>query len=100
MKPPLLNFFKRSKNWFYLLVASASSLASATAQQNAGPEPSPMPPEIPAPQDLDFPGVINLTVDATDTTHGIFRVHETIPVAHAGPIVLLYPRWLPGHHSP
>jgi predicted metalloprotease with PDZ domain len=100
MKLPFPNLFNLSKTRFYLLAALASSLASAIAQQNAGPEPSPMPPEIPAPQDVDFPGVINLTVDATDTTHGIFRVHETIPVAHAGPMVLLYPRWLPGHHSP
>jgi predicted metalloprotease with PDZ domain len=27
-------------------------------------------------------------------------VHEHVPVAHAGDLVLLYPKWLPGHHSP
>ena len=28
------------------------------------------------------------------------RVHEVIPVAKSGPLILLYPRWLPGNHSP
>jgi predicted metalloprotease with PDZ domain len=58
-----------------------------------------MPPVIPAPQDIAYPGTIKLSVDATDVTRGIFRVHETIPV-HAGALTLLYPQWLPGHHSP
>jgi predicted metalloprotease with PDZ domain len=81
-------------------VAILAALALANAQPAAGPTPYPMPVVIPAPQDVPFPGTIRLAVDATDTTHGIFRVHESIPVAHAGPLVLLYPRWLPGHHSP
>ncbi|MEJ1971287.1 MAG: hypothetical protein WDM96_01820 [Lacunisphaera sp.] len=38
-------------------------------------------------------------VDATDVTRGIFEVTETIP-ASAGPLTLLYPQWIPGHHSP
>ncbi|HEY3777548.1 MAG TPA: PDZ domain-containing protein [Rhizomicrobium sp.] len=85
-----------------LLVASAifaSALVSAAAQQNPGPKPAPVPPAIPAPQDRPYPGTIRLAVDATDTTHAIFRVHETIPV-HSGPLVLLFPKWLPGNHSP
>jgi predicted metalloprotease with PDZ domain len=75
-------------------------LATANAHQAADPSSSPMPPEIPAPQDVAFPSAIGLAVDATDTTDGIFRVHETIPVTHAGPMVLLYPKWVPGNHSP
>jgi predicted metalloprotease with PDZ domain len=43
--------------------------------------------------------VIRLEVDATDTDHGVFRVHEVIPVS-GGRITLLYPQWLPGNHSP
>jgi predicted metalloprotease with PDZ domain len=58
-----------------------------------------MPPVIPAPQDIAYSGTIKLSVDATDVTRGIFRVHEVIPV-HAGALTLLYPQWLPGHHSP
>jgi predicted metalloprotease with PDZ domain len=44
--------------------------------------------------------VIHLDVDATDLAHGVFSVHETIPVAAPGPMVLLYPQWIPGEHSP
>lgn len=53
----------------------------------------------PAAQDTPYPGTIALHVDATDTVQGIFRVHETIPVA-PGPLTLLYPQWIPGDHSP
>ena len=43
---------------------------------------------------------MQLTVDATDVTRGIFRVHERVPVTGAGDLVLLYPKWVPGGHSP
>ncbi|WP_426687514.1 M61 family metallopeptidase [Rhodanobacter ginsengiterrae] len=55
--------------------------------------------QVPPPQDTPYPGTIALHVDASDTVQGIFRVHETIPVA-AGPLTLLYPQWIPGDHSP
>ncbi|MGZ2412315.1 putative metalloprotease with PDZ domain [Sphingomonas sp. F9_3S_D5_B_2] len=55
---------------------------------------------VPAPRDVPYPGTLQLTVDATDVTRGIFKVHERVPVAAAGDLVLLYPKWLPGHHSP
>ncbi len=54
---------------------------------------------IPPPQDTPYPGAIQIHVDASDTLQGIFRVHETIPVT-AGKLVLLYPKWIPGDHSP
>ena len=47
-----------------------------------------------------IPARCRIDVDATDTVQGIFRVKETIPVAKAGPMTLLYPKWLPGAHSP
>ncbi|HEY6577902.1 MAG TPA: hypothetical protein VIY09_01140, partial [Rhizomicrobium sp.] len=81
-----------------LLIALAA-LASAQAQPMAGPRPSPMPPAIPAPQDRPYPGTIRLAVDATDTTRAIFRVDETIPIT-SGPLVLLFPKWIPGNHGP
>jgi predicted metalloprotease with PDZ domain len=59
-----------------------------------------MPAEIAAPKDIPFRGTLRLEVDATDTVRHIFRIHETIPVAGAGPITLLYPRWIPGNHAP
>jgi len=70
------------------------------AGQSAGPQPTPMPPAVPAPQDRPYPGTIQLAVDATDTDHRIVSVHESIPVAAAGPMILLYPQWIPGEHSP
>jgi predicted metalloprotease with PDZ domain len=55
--------------------------------------------QIPAPQDTPYPGTIAIHVDASDTSQGIFRVHETIPVT-PGKLILLYPKWIPGNHSP
>ena len=72
-----------------LLLAATSPLAAQ----------SPFP-AIPAAQDRSFPGTMVLAVDATDTARGIFRVQQTIPVEKAGPMVLLYPNWLPGNHAP
>ncbi len=57
-------------------------------------------PQIPAPKDVPYPGTIRIDVDATDIVRHIFRVHESIPVAAGTPATLLYPRWLPGNHSP
>ena len=58
-----------------------------------------MPPPIPAAQDIAFPGTLSLEVDATDVDRRIISVRETIPVAAAGPLTLLYPAWLPGSHA-
>jgi hypothetical protein len=75
--------------------------AAPGAKASEGPQPTPMPPPIAAPQDIPYPGgPITLSVDATDIGRRIFQVHETIPVAKAGPLVLLFPQWLPGNHSP
>jgi predicted metalloprotease with PDZ domain len=71
------------------------------ALASEGPQPTPLPPSIAAPQDIPYPGgPIQLSVDATDIARRIFQVHETIPVATAGPLTLLFPQWLPGNHSP
>jgi predicted metalloprotease with PDZ domain len=42
---------------------------------------------------------INLEVDATDVVHGIQHVRLVLP-AHAGPMTLAYPEWIPGEHRP
>ncbi|SDF49776.1 MULTISPECIES: M61 family metallopeptidase [unclassified Duganella] len=55
---------------------------------------------IPAPRDIPFKGDIQLAVDASDSVHKIFRVRETIPVQKPGAMVLLYPQWETGSHSP
>jgi predicted metalloprotease with PDZ domain len=64
------------------------------------PNPLPPPPSIPAPRDIAYPGVITLEVDATDVRRGIIRARQSLPVAQAGPQVLMFPKWLPGYHSP
>jgi predicted metalloprotease with PDZ domain len=55
--------------------------------------------EIPAPQDVVYPGTLSLSVDLTDLDRRLFRVRESLPVK-AGPLTLLYPQWLPGTHGP
>lgn len=71
-----------------LLFLAAISIAAHAFAQNT------------APSFKDaYPGVISLSVDATDLDRHVFRVKESIPVA-PGPLRLLYPQWLPGHHSP
>jgi len=73
-----------------LLLALSAGRASADVDPQAN---------VPPPQDTPYPGTITLSVDASDTSQGIFRAHETIPV-QAGELTLLYPKWLPGNHSP
>lgn len=56
--------------------------------------------KVPAPVNQPYPyGTMRLQVDTTDTTRRIFKVRQDIPV-RAGPLTLLYPKWLPGNHAP
>ncbi len=71
------------------LALSATLVAAAHAALPASPKVS----------DTAYPGVIALAVDATDVERRIQRATETIPV-EPGHLVLLYPQWLPGTHSP
>jgi predicted metalloprotease with PDZ domain len=80
----------------YVLVLSAGG----AFPQSTGPQPLPMPAQITAPRDIPYPGVIHLFVDATDIDRKIFNIQETIPVPAGEPVVLLYPQWRPGNHSP
>lgn len=68
--------------------------------KNSEPMALPIVDAIPPARDVAWPGVITLSVDGSDNARGIFRVRETIPVSAAGPLTLLYPKWLPGHHAP
>jgi predicted metalloprotease with PDZ domain len=95
-----------------LLLTSVASTALAHAPQAwtgpqapAAPTPQNTPlglpralPPIPAPTAESYPGVIKYEVDATDVERKIVRVRQTIPVK-AGPLVLLYPKFLPGNHA-
>jgi predicted metalloprotease with PDZ domain len=83
-----------------LLLATAAPALAQVPAGNTAPQPVPYVDTIPAARDVAFPGVMTLDVDATDTVLGIFRVKQTIPVPRAGPMVLLYPKFLPGNHAP
>src|SRR6185312_7395767 len=67
--------------------------------QNSAPQALAIVDAIPPARDIPCPGIIKLSVDASDNTRGIFRVTETIPISTPGPLTLLYPKWLPGEHS-
>ncbi len=66
----------------------------------AQPQPLPFETAIPVARDIPYPGTMKLVVDATDLDRRIMTVKQTIPVAGPGPMVLLYPEWLPGKHGP
>ena len=83
-----------------LLLLTAAPLAAQTPANFTRATPAPKIDTIPPARDVRFPGTIKLHVDATDLQRRIFRVKETIPVPQAGDFVLLYPKWLPGNHSP
>ncbi len=75
-------------------------LAGAAYAQPPQPQPVASPPPLATPRDAPYPGQIVLEADARDVTRRIVQVHEVVPVAAPGPMVLLYPEWLPGTHSP
>ena len=52
-----------------------------------------------APLEPNYPGIIGLEIDVSDLDHKIMTVHQTLPVT-PGHLVLLYPQWIPGSHSP
>lgn len=43
--------------------------------------------------------VAEIAVDAREAPRGILKAHLVLPVSQ-GPLTLLYPKWLPGRHSP
>jgi predicted metalloprotease with PDZ domain len=83
-----------------LILLSSAAAAQVIPPQNSRPEATPKTDTIPPPRDVQYPGTIQLTVDASDVTRAIFRVHEHVPVPEPGDLVLLYPKWIPGGHSP
>ena len=68
--------------------------------QNSRPKPTAKIDPIPPARDVAYPGTLQLTVDASDVTRGIFRVRQHVPVTGPGDFVLLYPKWIPGGHTP
>jgi predicted metalloprotease with PDZ domain len=82
------------------LAAAALALPALGQVQSAPRASADAPPPIPAPRDVRYPGVMKLEVDATDLDRKIFWIKQTIPVARAGKLTLLYPEWIMGNHAP
>lgn len=71
------------------------------AQDRSEPTAVPVVDSVPKARDIAWPGgTMRIEVDATDVERRIMRVRQTIPVAAGGPVTLLSPQWLPGHHAP
>jgi len=83
-----------------LLISSAMPATAQTPPQNSKPQATAKVDTIALPRDMAYQGTIQLTVDASDVMRAIFKVHEHVPVSGAGDFVMLYPKWLPGNHSP
>ena len=81
--------------WCALVLSAGAAFA-----QSAGPQPATMPAQIAAPKDTPYLAPIRLNVDATDIERHIFKIRETVPVRSGESLVLLYPQWAPGNHSP
>ncbi len=90
----------RSSVFLTAMLLSSAAAAQLNPPGNTQPQPLPLTETIPAARDIDYPGTLLLEVDATDISRSIFRVKETVPVAKAGPMVLMTPKWLPGNHAP
>ncbi|RRA48126.1 M61 family metallopeptidase [Acidipila sp. EB88] len=87
-----------------LLAAATFVLAApllAQTMPQPQPQPDPMVPAIAEPVDKPYVGPVKLMVDLSDNARRVATVHEEIPVAKgAKELVLLYPQWIPGNHSP
>lgn len=84
------------------LLAALLLSTSLTAQvPRSAPMATPLAQTIPAAQDVRYPGTMDLDIDATDVTRGVYKVTQTIPVKPGtSDLVLLLPQWLPGNHAP
>src|SRR5512146_2551184 len=82
------------------LIASTAALGQS-AKNPPLPQPVPLSAEIVAPVDKPYVGPVQVEVDITNVTDRVAHVREQIPVEpNAKELVLLYPQWIPGNHSP
>ncbi len=82
-------------------IFASATLIAQTVKNPPPPQPVPMPPAIAAPVDRPYAGPVRLNVDLTDVTDRVAHIREEIPVPpNSRELVLLYPQWIPGNHSP
>jgi predicted metalloprotease with PDZ domain len=88
------------KRFGLVLACCALSLSvTGVSAQSGGPQAVPLPEPIAPPQDVPYPGVIHLDVDATDIDRHIFHVRQSLPVAAGERLTLMYPEWLAAKHA-
>jgi len=75
-------------------------LLAGPAFASAGPVAHTSDVVLPAAVDRPYPGTVTLDIDATDTRHKIYRVHESIPVQSGSLTTLMYPQWETASHGP
>jgi predicted metalloprotease with PDZ domain len=88
------------KRHFAVFLLACSACLVTTAAPSTGPQPVTGLNPIVAPQDVPYPGVLHISVNATDVERRILQVHESVPAAEGRELVLLLPEWLPGWHAP
>jgi len=76
-----------------LWAAPALSAPLSSSTTLAAPAP------VAAPAPTTRAPTARVEVDAREAPRGIMAAHLVLPVA-AGPLTLVYPKWLPGRHSP
>jgi len=85
------------------LAFALAPLAQPLLAQEQRSAPAALPLEHGVPDALDTPwpgGPITLAIDASDTSRGVYRVSETIPLApDTANLILQLPQWIPGHHA-
>ena len=82
------------------LIALLLAVPATAAVKRSAPQPLPFVNTIATARDIAFPGTMTLNIDASDVTRGIWLVEQSIPVPAAGAMTLMFPKWLPGNHSP
>ena len=70
------------KLWMFVVLLISSSLFA----------------QVPQISQQTFPGTISVAVDASAVQTKLFHAKLSIPVK-PGPMVLLYPKWIPGEHD-
>ena len=90
------------KTGIALSVLALALAAPAVSTTLSAPTAVPLSHLVPDAVDTPYPGgVMLLDIDATDTTRGVYRVTQTIPVAPGtSKLTLMLPQWLPGNHGP
>jgi predicted metalloprotease with PDZ domain len=91
----------RLQSFAAISLLSASALFAQNSKNPPQPQPTPMPAAITVPVDKPYGGAIQLEVHLKNLTDRVVHVHEKVPVEHGSKeMVLLYPQWIPGTHSP